>query len=250
MSAWLARLTSPIVWRLPGHDARMLFGFAQAEAASFLDLRMAAARTGSTARGALYLRHALDEARHAQMFTRASAELRVRRGREPFGVARADASDLHERLGEVGFLAFVHRGERRGRMQFEAYRDWFAARGATSASDEKLRAMFDAILVDERRHETYTRELLLEAAGDERAARKALRRAALWEAWRTWRAMGRFVAKLLFTIAMTLLYFTLAPFALLVRVVRPSPKGWSTSPASERAALPPRAVQAPSSAGE
>jgi rubrerythrin len=217
----IARATSPFVWRSAGRSARKLHGFALAEAASFLDMRMAAARTDSPERRVLYVRHALDEARHARIFSSASAELRRKGGREPFGPPHADASDLHETLGELGMIAFVHRAERRGRMQFEAYRDWFARVG-----DEKSRAMFDAVLVDERRHEAYSRDVLLALAGSERAARAAMRRAALWEAWRTWRSAGRAIAGALYTTIMIVLYVSLAPIAFLARIARPRTTGW------------------------
>ena len=70
LTGWLARASSPWVWRSPARAARKLHGFALAEHGSMLDLRLAAARTTSPARAAAYLRHADDEARHAQMFIR------------------------------------------------------------------------------------------------------------------------------------------------------------------------------------
>src|SRR5262245_53444391 len=186
-----------------------------------LDLRAAASQTPSPARRALYLRHALDEARHATMFGRRSAELRRARGQPSFGAPRADTERLFERLGEIGFLAFVHRGERRGRAQFEAYRAFFDRRG-----DHKTRAMFEAILADERRHESYTLEVLRELAGGDGAASAALRRAAIWEAWRTWRRAGRFVAQGIYGVTMVVLYVSLAPFALLLGAIRRPRRGW------------------------
>ncbi len=225
MRAFVARLLSPLVWRIPGHDARKLFGFALAEHGSVIDLAAAARGTPSPARRARYLRHLLDETRHAEVFSRRSAELRAGRGRASFGEPRADTEALFERLGEVGFLAFVHRGERRGRAQFAVYRDWFARRG-----DERTRAMFDAILDDERRHEAYTRELLVELTGGEAAAGRALRQAARWSAWRAWRRAGRFVAERAYFVAMVALYLTLAPFALLLRLARPARTGWRRPP--------------------
>ena len=116
----------------------------------------------------------------------------------PLGFVRPDAEDLFERLGEVGFLAFVHRGEQRGRRQFDSYRDHFA-----HAGDDRMRALFDAVLVDERRHEQYTGTLLREVAGGERAARRALRAAAAWEAWRSWRRAGRALAGVAYVAAMS-----------------------------------------------
>ncbi|HVV82944.1 MAG TPA: ferritin-like domain-containing protein, partial [Kofleriaceae bacterium] len=167
----------------------------------------AAHATTSLDRRVRYLRHALDETRHAAMFTRRANELRAARGLPPAGPPRADTEALFARLGEVGFLAFVHRGERRGRRQFEVYARHFGRRG-----DDRTRALFEAILVDERQHEAYTRELLVELCG-ERGARRALRRAGRWEAWRTWRRAGRALAAALYTVAMTALYLVIAPLA-------------------------------------
>jgi len=207
-----ARALNRVVWRWPGRDARKLHAFARAEEGSRVDLLLAARRTSSAARRALYLRHALDEARHALMFSRRAAELRLASGRPALGPPRADGEALFDRLGEVRFLAFVHRGEARGRAQFEAYRGHFAAAG-----DARTRALFEAIVGDERRHEEYTRALLVELAGGERAARRALRWAAAWEAWRAWRRAGRFVAERLFVITMMALYVVLAPVGLAMR---------------------------------
>lgn len=217
----LARLLNPIVWRLPGRDARKLFSFARAEHGSMIDLQQAARATASAERASMYLRHASDEARHARMFANRSAELRRARGARSFGHPRADTEDLFDNLGELGFLAFVHRGERRGRAQFEVYRDYFARRGL-----ERNEALFTAIIADEQRHERYTYELLVELAGGEKPAAVALKRSARWEAWRTWRRLGRAVVQPIYGLLMTVLYLVSMPLALLVRVVRPVRAGW------------------------
>jgi rubrerythrin len=206
----VVRLVTPLVWRVPGHGARKLYGFARAEQASRIDLLLAAQQTDSLRRRGLYLRHAIDETRHAAMFWRRSTELRGEEQRAPFSPPVADTEDLFERLGERRFLAFVHRGERRGREQFELYARHFAARG-----DARTEALFEAILSDERRHESYTRALLVELAGSERAARTELRRAALWEAWRIWRRAGRALAGAIYTIAMMVIYLVTGPIAAL-----------------------------------
>ena len=221
MSALLARIVNPIVWRIPGHGARKLYSFSLAEHGSMLDLKAAARLTPSPERAAAYTRHLLDETRHAQMFALRSAELRAQEGASSFGFPNADIENLFERLGEIRFLAFVHRGECRGRHQFETYRDWFSRRG-----DNKTRAMFDAIVRDETRHETYTRELLVELAGGEAQARRELTKAALWEAWRTWRRIGRFGAEKVYFVVMLLLYGLLAPFVLVGALARPARRGW------------------------
>jgi len=223
MRVGVARLARGLPWLLPGRDLHLLSSFARAEASSLLDLLAAARQTTSPERRALYVQHALDEAKHARMFSSRAAQLRAERGLVG-GDERVDFEDLFARLGEVGFLAFVHRGEARGRRQFEVHRDTFARRG-----DARTEAMFETILGDERRHESYTGELLVELAG-KRGAKKALRRAAWWEAWRLWRRAGRFVAQLLFWAVMMLAFVALTPLGLLVRAVMPAPRGWLREP--------------------
>ncbi len=206
----VVRAVSPLVWRVPGHAPRKLESFARAEEGSRIDLLAAAHATPSLDRRARYLRHALDETRHAAMFARRAGELRAERGLAPSGPPRADSEALFERLGELGFLAFVHRGERRGRRQFEVYARHFARHG-----DDRTRALFEAILVDEQQHEGYTRELLVELCQGERGARQQLRRAARWEAWRSWRRAGRALANLVYAAGMTVIYLVFAPLAAL-----------------------------------
>ena len=221
MRAFLARIANPIVWRIPGHAARKLFSFSLAEHGSMLDLTAAARLTQSPQRRAAYVRHLLDEARHAQVFALRSADLRRSDGLESLGFPQADTEDLFESLGELRFLAFVHRGETHGRQQFTTYRDWFGRRG-----DEKTRAMFDAILRDEQQHEAYTWDLLVQLTGSSEAARRELRKAQLWGAWRTWRRAGRFIAERAYFVLVLGLYCLLAPFALAVSWLRPVRKGW------------------------
>lgn len=218
--AWLAELTAPFAFATRRRTARQLFAFALAEEESMLELRAAAARSADASRCALYLRHALDESRHATMFARHAAEIRIALGLASYGRPRTGCEGLFERLGEAGFLAFVHLGERRGRTQFEAYERHFTRRG-----NDKLRALFAALLTDEREHERYTRELLVACAGGERAARRVLRRVTAWEAFRAWRRSGRALAQMLYAVLMLGLYAALAPFALLVRARRTS-RGW------------------------
>jgi hypothetical protein len=220
------RLVTPIVWRVPGHGARKLHGFARAEQGSRIDLLQAAQRTESLARRALYLRHALDETRHASMFWRRGNEL----ARTPSSPPVADTENLFERLGERRFLAFVHLGERRGREQFELYAHHFGKRG-----DARTEALFGAILVDEHRHEDYTRALLVELCGGEPAARRELRRAAMWEAWRTWRRAGRNLAGAVYTLAMIAIYLVVAPIAALGLRLRKVDRAarWGALPAAK-----------------
>jgi hypothetical protein len=200
----------------------MLHGFARAEQGSMIDLLAAANLTPSPERRALYLRHALDEARHAGMFARRSAELRRAAGRDPLGPATADTEQLFERLGEARFLAFVHLGEARGLAEFEAH-----ARACRARGDERSAALIDAIAADEARHARYTGELLAGMVGGDRAARRAVRRARAWEAWRLWRRAGRQMSAIVYGALVIALFVALAPFALIVRLARPARAGWT-----------------------
>lgn len=208
----IARLTRRVLWRVPGHEGRMLAAFARAERSSHYDLLAAARLSTDVGRRAAYLLHASDELRHAALFEARAEE----RGVAEVGLERADFEHLFERLGEQDFLAFVHRGEERGRRQFQVYRDELARRG-----DPRGRAMFDAILADEDRHAAYTRELLTVVAGGDAEARRALRRMAAWEAWRLWRRAGSQLGSALFAVTMTVLYAAMAPLAGWHRLRRP-----------------------------
>jgi hypothetical protein len=216
LTVLLARWLNPLVWRRPGHAGRKLHAFALAEQGSMLDMRIAASRTPSPQRAAAYLRHADDEARHAQMFDR-----RARKLAGELGPLTADCEQLFDALGELDFLAFVHTGEARALAQFETYVAWFATQGR-----EQDRVLFETIMVDERRHTAYTRELLLELAGSEAAAKQALRRVGRWELGRRWLRAGRFVAERVYVSTMLIVYVLAAPLALLVRAARPIRSGW------------------------
>jgi rubrerythrin len=221
MTAILARMLNPVVWRRPAHVARKLHGFALAEHGSMLDLRLAARLTDSPERAAAYLRHADDETRHAQMFGKRARQIAREAGLPPLGPVRADTEQLFVNLGELDFLAFVHVGEARAIEQFDTYVAYFEATGR-----ERDANLFTTLLVDERRHADYTLALLIELAGGEPQAREALRRVRRWEAWRTWLRSGRFLAEGVYVLTMLLVYALAAPLGLLVRWARPIKRGW------------------------
>lgn len=211
-------------WRLPGRRWRRLLAFAEAEAESALELRCAAAATEDPARAALYLQHAADEARHAEILARRAA---LARG-EPVVLPRRGHGRLFARFGEATFLAYVYLGERRGRRQFEAHVRFFETR------DPALSTALASILSDERRHERYTGELLDGPfAADARAATRRARRADLAQRWR--RVGGALTAPL-FALLMLVLYVLAAPLALGARGQR---AGWQLPEESDtRAASP------------
>jgi hypothetical protein len=211
MRVVLARMSARLRWSNPRRAARLFMAFARAERSSYYDLIAAARLCRDPARRALYLRHACDESRHALMFTLRAEQLAADVAADPHE-QHADFEHLFERLGEARFLAFVHAGERRGRAQLSIYRDELARRG-----DDKGRALLDAVLVDEARHEQYTREQLALLLGGERALPAALRRARGWELARGWLRAGRAVSSWLFAAGMRALYLSMFPLALLVR---------------------------------
>ncbi len=205
----LARITGSLRWSTPTKAARLFMAFARAERSSHYDMLAAARLSPDPARRAEYLLHASDEARHALMFTLRAEQLDHAIAADPHEYI-ADFEHLFERLGEIGFLAFVHLGEQRGRRQFAVYRDELAKQ-----SDDKGRALFDAVLVDEARHETYTKMLLDRLCGGDEQTQKALRRARRWELWRGWLRLGRVMSGAVFTWSMRLVYVLLLPFALI-----------------------------------
>lgn len=225
----LANALSSVLWCSAKRSAARFFSFAQTEAASEIDLRYAAMLTTSPDRRALYLQHALEEARHTRLFARSANELRRANGHPSLGTPLAHPEALYERLGERKFLAFVYRGEARGRKQFEGYRRYFARH-----NNKRFVALFDTVLKDERRHEHYCYSLLVHLSGSKREARRTLRSVALWEAWQRWRRLARSMAHPLYTVSMFALFLTIAPFAVLIRITQPEKSGWTHAPPPPR----------------
>ncbi len=220
----LARTVGRFTWLAPGRIATRLHRFALAEQGSMIDLTIAARLTQSPTRAAAYLAHAGDEARHARMFETQANEWASRAG-IALALPRADVEHLFETLGEVGFLALVHRGERSGLREFEVYRDQFARRG-----EPRTALVFDAILPDERRHEATSWAMLVEVSGSEAQARRALRSAAMRAAWRSWLRAGRTIGRAVYVVLTAMLYLLCAPLALAVRIARPTPRGSLRAP--------------------
>ena len=188
-----------------------------------LTLLWAAARGTSPARRAIYIEQALEEQRHARLFSRRAAELRGDGDSEPAVIT--DAEDLLDTLGEIRLLAFLHRGERRAVVEFSGYRDAFRLAG-----DERTAALFAAIVEEEYHHQQYPIELIGTLTNDARAAARAARFVAAWEAWRAFRRLGRFLAERIYVAGMVCLYVLCAPIGLWVRCVRPGARGLLVSP--------------------
>ncbi|MGV3624852.1 MAG: ferritin-like domain-containing protein [Archangium sp.] len=207
MRLLVARLLRPFRWRSHAATARMLLDFAKAERSSWFDMMEAANITAEPARKAQYLAHAVDEARHAKMFTLRALELDPSRAADP-SLYQSDFEHLFTRLGEATFLAFVHLGEKRGRAQMKLFRDELQALEGTARADTKTRALLDAVMVDEERHESYSLALTHQLGGSFGAAR-------FWEFRRNWLRAGGVVTGAVYALAMSLLYLALFPLALI-----------------------------------
>lgn len=201
--------------------ARLLQGFACTEEQSQLELRLAARACTDEQRKARYLRHALDETRHARAFAEHAGELARAAGAHGFARPSAGCEALYERLGELRFVAFVHLGEQRGRAEFETYAQLLRKRGSAATAQ-----LFEGLIADERHHESYTAQLLTELGGVD-GARRAVRWVRRWQAWREFRRRGRKLASVLYGASMLLVYVGLFPFALSTRLLGKTERGFS-----------------------
>ena len=225
-SRWLVRILAPLVWRSNVKIAAKLDGFAATEAGSALDMLKAAELIDDPELRRLFFRHAMDEARHAQLFRDHARQLVVdaKRKASEYNLIHATRQNLFERLGLVRFLAFVYLAERRGEQQFRALRDHFRDR-------PELEALFARIGKDERFHVAYSRKLLGDwarcgHAGEVRGALWRVRGARALEAWRR---MGRIFGDVAGRVVLGLLYLVVLPwFVLVARVADPPRTGWRT----------------------
>jgi rubrerythrin len=235
-SRFVLRVLAPLVWRSDVKIAGKLEGFAATEAGSALDMLKAAELTDDPRLRRLFFEHALDEARHAQLFRDRARQLLVgsRRKASEYDVIRATRQNLYERLGLVRFVAFVYLAERRGELQFRALGDHFRGR-------PDLEALFRRIGRDERFHVAYSRKLLgeLRSGGQARAVRRALLRIRLGRARDAWLRAGRIFGDLMSRALLGLLYLVVLPlFVLVSRALDPARAGW------KRRALPPSSIDA------
>ncbi len=228
----MSALLKPVqrwVWGDPVRRGIRLLRFAEVEADGGRDLVRAAELTGDPRLRRLYLRHARDEQRHADIFHRRGVEL-LRDHPEASGeggqadwLAPGERGLDDVRIGEGGdapFLAFLHLSEQSAARQFGTYK-------RAVREDAATRDLFDRILRDEEFHMNYTRaELARVSPGRQRSI--------LWKArlGRLWKAYLRFAAGLAGLIGgtmLTLQYFILLPpFAFASkRAARREREGWT-----------------------
>lgn len=215
------------VWRDAHRCARKLMTFAATEADGGRDLSRAAEVTSDPLLRRLYLRHALDEDRHAALFrARGRALLAALGGARGSFEARwltpgeRGRDDLRvEDEGDAALLAFLHLSEKAAAARFEIYRDVLA--------DEETRAVFGRVLRDEVFHMRYTRTQLERIAPERH--RRALWLARATRLWKGYLRIATAVAGWLGTVVLLAQYFLVLPlFALAAkRAARRERPGWS-----------------------
>jgi rubrerythrin len=227
MKAWL----NPIqrwVWRDPVRRGHRLLRFAEVEADGGRDLVRAAELTGDPRLRKLYLRHAGDERRHADIFRKRGLELLSAHPAGDAAPIRSDWLAPGERgLDDVAveadkdgpLLAFLHLSERNAARDFALYRDSVGA-------DEATRAVFQHILRDEEFHMNYTRAELARVSPERQ--NRLLWKARLQRLWKAYLRLAVALAGLFGTVLLTLQYFILLPLFALIsrRAARREPQGW------------------------
>jgi hypothetical protein len=227
----LERVLRPVhrwVWRDRHRCAHKLLTFAATEDGGARDLCRAAELTGDPLLRRLYLRHALDERRHASLLRARGSKIlsslgRGRRGSfEASWITPGERGLEGERVDgerDASLLAFLHLSERSAAGRFAVYQDVIA--------DEDTRELFRRILDDEVFHMRYTRIQLERIEPDHHRARLWAARAA--RLWKAYLRAATVLAGLLGTIVLLAQYFlVLPPFALLAkRAARRERPGWS-----------------------
>ena len=216
------------VWGDAARRGLRLLRFAEVEADGGRDLVRASELTPDARLRRLYLRHASDERRHADIFRQRGMELLHAYPPGDLSLPENDwlapgergLDDVNVESGrDAPLLAFLHLSERNAARDFKLYAD-------AVGGDDRTRAVFERILRDEEFHMNYTRSELARVS-------PAKQGRLLWTARlsRLWKAYLRFavaLAGLIGTVVLTLQYFILLPpFAWISRrAAKREPEGW------------------------
>lgn len=216
------------VWRDFDRRVRKLIAFAQVEGDGGRDILRAAEVTPDPLLRRLYLEHAIDELRHADLFRQRGAallQLRSMRSTKLFNTNPLPGGHGLDDLAIDGepdhrLLAFLHVAEKAAAGRFAIYRD-------VVDDDPSTRAVFEEILRDEVFHMNYTYTQLA------RVLPKSYRRQ-VWQArasrlWKRYLRAAAAVAGLIGAVILTIMYFVVvAPFAWFAkRAQRREPIGWA-----------------------
>ena len=227
------------VWRDSERRVQKLLRFGQTETDGGRDILRAAEMTPDPLLRRLYLKHAIDEYRHGDMFRcRGTALLHTLPSKSepafqadwlaPGGHGLDDLSVEDE--SDKDLLAFLHLSEKAAASRFTVYRD-------VLRSDESTCAIFDEILHDEVFHMSYTLTQLARVSPDHH--RQHLWRARLSRLWKGYLRVATALAGAMGTLLLILQYFILLPpFALLAkRAARREQPGWAPISADRNCAL-------------
>jgi rubrerythrin len=225
-------LLNPIqrwVWRDPVRRGYRLLRFAEVEADGGRDLARAAELTPDPKLRRLYLRHAQDEQRHADIFRRRGSELlRAHRKDAPawqpdwLAPGERGLDDVNVEPGRDGpLLAFLHLSEASAARGFVTYR-------RAVGDDVETRDVFGTILKDEEFHMTYTRHELSRVSP--RKQGWLLWKARFSRLWKGYLRLAVAIAGVMGAVILTLQYFILLPFFAwgAKRAERREPEGWRT----------------------
>lgn len=219
----IVRLVAPWVWRQEKKTATKLLEFAATEAGSALDMLKAAELVKEPKLRRLFFKHALDEARHAELFRAQASTYSGGQRLSEYAQVHAVRQNLFQRLGLLRFVAFVHRAEQQGQAHFQAL-------GRHFSGDPALSALFDRIERDERFHVAYSHKLLTEWSENGQAAlvRRARAQVRLGRLWEGWRRAGRRLGDVMTRAILGSLYLFVIPFfALAQKLLEPERTGWT-----------------------
>jgi rubrerythrin len=225
------RMLRPIhrwVWGDFDRRVRKLIAFSRVEGDGGRDILRAAELTADPLLRRLYLEHAIDELRHADLFRQRGADLlqlRATRSTVLFDTTPLPGGHGLDDLSIEGepdhrLLAFLHVAEKAAAGRFEIYRD-------VVADDPSTRAIFEEILRDEVFHMNYTYTQLTRVLP--RSYRRQVWQARASRLWKRYLRVAAAIAGVIGTVVLTVVYFVvLAPFVWFARrAARREPVGWT-----------------------
>ncbi len=223
------------VWSDAHRRAAKLLGFAATEADSGRDMARAAECTKDGLLRRIYLRHSLDEQKHARLFTsRARAIFASLDAADPGssfqgnwftpGERGLDALEVDKET-DASLLAFLFLSERAGARRFVVYRD-------VLGSDPATRDVFGVVLPDETFHTNYSFAQLKRLSP--RHYGWHIWKARLGRVWKAYLRTAASVASVMGAVVLGVQYFVVLPlFALMAkRSARKELTGWSDSRAA------------------
>lgn len=236
------RMLAPVhrwIWRDSQRRVQKLLRFGQTETDGGHDILRAAEMTPDPLLRRLYLKHAIDEYRHGELFRRRGMALlnTLPSTLEPTFQADWLAPGGHglddlqvEGDSDNDLLAFLHLSEKAAASRFTVYRD-------VLGSDEPTCAIFEEILQDEVFHMGYTFTQLARVSPEHH--RRYLWRARLSRLWKGYLRIATALAGIIGSLLLTIQYFVLLPpFAFLAqRAARKEQPGWTPVSPDRKGAL-------------